>query len=130
MKANVAALAGAAARRRERAERALREALDTARAAGTPVTIAGLAASAGVSTDFIYRHREFRPQAEALRRVRWSARVGGDATDAPGGSLVRRLSRELSEVRRKHYREIAELRRALEAAHGELLALRRRLDSD
>ena len=130
MKANVAALAGAAARRRERAERAVREALDAARTAGTPVTIAGIAASAGVSADFIYRHPEIRPEAEALRRAGRTAPAGGDTSDASGGSLVRRLSQELTEIRRKHREEVTELRRALEAAHGELLALRRRLGRD
>jgi hypothetical protein len=46
---------------------------------------------------------------------------------AADSTLVRRLSQQLADTRRRHREEIAELRRALEAAHGELLILRRQL---
>jgi hypothetical protein len=52
------ALAEATQRRRENAENAVKRALRESRKARTPVTVTGIAAAAGVSTDFIYRHRE------------------------------------------------------------------------
>jgi hypothetical protein len=53
----------------------------------------------------------------------------GDHPDAEAAAstLVRRLSQQLADTRRRHREEVAELRRALEAAQGELLLLRRRL---
>jgi hypothetical protein len=124
------ALAEATQRRRENAENAVKRALGESRKARTPVTVTGIAAAAGVSTDFIYRHRELRPQVEALRRAHpASAAAAADASEmaAADSTLVRRLSQQLADTRRRHREEIAELRRALEAAHGELLILRRQL---
>jgi hypothetical protein len=126
MNASLAALAGAARRRRERAEHAVRKALETAQAARTPITVTEIATAAGVSTDFIYRHQELRPQVEALRRARQSP-ARKDAPDLSDSTLVRRLTQQLTDVRREHREEVSELRRALEAAQGELLALRRQL---
>ena len=42
-------------------------------------------------------------------------------------SVVRTLTAQLTELKRRHHEEVATLRRALEAAHGENLELRRRL---
>jgi hypothetical protein len=125
------ALVGAARRRTENAEKAVQKALRQARKDGTPITVKGLAAAAGVSTDFIYRHPDLRNQVEALRRARRAgapvAVSSGPDVDAASSTLVRRLSQELADSRRKHREEVAELRRALEVAHGELLVLRRQL---
>jgi len=68
-----------------------------------------------------------------LARHRSSAdqnNVGADAgehpdADAASSTLVRRLSQQLADARRQHREEVGELQRALEAAHGELLVLRR-----
>ncbi len=131
MNRNTQALTEATRRRHETAEKAVQRALREVRKSRTPITVNGIAAAAGVSTDFIYRHRELRPEVEALRRARSSpsAPAVGDHpdTDAAESTLVRRLSQQLSDVRRKHHEELAELRCALEAAHGELLVLRRQL---
>jgi hypothetical protein len=126
------ALADAAHRRTENAETAVRKALCQARKDGSSITVKGLAAAAGVSTDFIYRHPELRGQVEALRRPRRSA-APVDATsdpdvDAASSTLIRRLSQQLADTRRKHREEVAELRQALAVAHGELLNLRRQLN--
>ncbi|WET81615.1 DUF6262 family protein [Amycolatopsis sp. QT-25] len=132
MSRSIAALADATRRRRETAEKAVQAALREARKGQTPVTVAGIAAAAGVSTDFIYRHPDLRPQVEVLRRAR-SSRMTAHAGDHPdaeaaASTLVRRLSQQLADTRRRHREEVAELRRAQEAAHqGELLLLRRRL---
>jgi uncharacterized protein DUF6262 len=112
----------AARRRRGQAEEAVISALRDARKTNTPITFTGLAAAAGVSRDFIYRHPELRAQVEALRHAR------DTSTDAAERTLVGRLSQQLIELRRRHRRETIELQRALAMAQGELLYLRRRLD--
>jgi hypothetical protein len=131
MNRSTQALAEATHRRRENAENSVKRALREARKTQAPVTVTSIAAAAGVSTDFIYRHRELRPQVEALRRARPSSFVAASADDpdiaAADSTLVRRLSQQLAEVRRQRREEIAELHRALEEAQGELLLLRRRL---
>jgi hypothetical protein len=43
---------------------------------------------------------------------------------------VRRLSQQLADARHAHGEEVAELRKTLEEAHGELLVLRRRSGID
>jgi hypothetical protein len=127
----VQALADATLRRRQQAEEAVTKALRKARAGTGPVTIAGIAAAAGVSSDFIYRHRTLRPQVEALRQARATARTSSPAIDpdasAAESTLVRRLTHQLAQARREHREQVTELRTALEAAHGELLLLRRQL---
>ncbi|WP_327118843.1 hypothetical protein OHB12_11605 [Nocardia sp. NBC_01730] len=124
-------LADATRQRTYRAEKAVEKALAQARNTGGPVTIAGIAASAGVSSDFIYRHPTLRPRVEALRRANSPARTGVDIpadAHAAESTLVRRLTHQLATVRRQHQQQVAELRAALEAAHGELLLLRRSRD--
>lgn len=127
---NVEVLAAATRRRRESAEKAVQKALREARKTTGPITIAGIATAAGVSTDFIYRHSVLRPEVEALRRARSDASAGQAShpdIDAAASTLVRRLTQQLATTRQRHREQVAELRTALEAAHGELLQLRRQL---
>ena len=132
MSRSTEALVDAARRRTEDAEKAVHKALRQARKDGTPITVKGLAAAAGVSTDFIYRHPDLRNQVEALRQARRAGAPAATSTvpdvDAASSTLVRRLSQELADSRRKHREEVAELRHALAVAHGELLILRRQLN--
>lgn len=131
MNRSTQALKDAARRRRQRAEIAVSRALREARKTNASITFTGLATAAGVSTDFIYRHPRLRAEVEALRRVRSQASLRAvivDDVDAAENTLVRRLSQQLADVRRKHREQTAELQNALAAAHGELLQLRRRLD--
>jgi hypothetical protein len=131
MRRSVDALAKATAQRRKHAETAVEKALKQARASQEPVSVASIARAAGVSTDFIYRHPTLRPQAEALRRARRSALDGGAGHDpdieAAASNLVRRLTQQLATERRAHREDTAQFQAALAAAHGELLALRRKL---
>ncbi|GLY86083.1 DUF6262 family protein [Actinoallomurus iriomotensis] len=127
----VEVLHAATRRRRENAEKAVQKAIREAHKTSAPITITAIAAAARVSTDFIYRHLVLRPQVEALRRSRRTA--GPEPADHPDAeaaesTLVRRLTQQLATERRKHREEAAELRAALEAAHGELLILRRRAE--
>jgi Family of unknown function (DUF6262) len=130
MSRSIEALHQATRRRRETAEKAVNAALREARKADVPITFTRLAATAGVSTDFIYRHPALRAQVEALRRIRngpGAATQRSADTDAAESTVVRRLSQELVDLRCKHHEEVARLPKALASAHGELLQLRRGL---
>lgn len=132
MNRSVEALTIAARRRRERAESAVEKALKDARKTRNPVSVTSIARAAGVSTDFIYRRPVLRPQVEALRRARRDAAPDDThpcATETAASTLVGRLAQQLPTERRKHREDVAQLQAALAAAHGELLALRRQLQS-
>jgi hypothetical protein len=119
-KATAARTAAAAAR----AENALLAMINE----GEQVTFRSLAARAGVSLDFLYRNTGIRSRIEQHRTAR-PARPG--PAGHPGGehasSVVRTLTAQLADLKRRHREETAELRQALEQAHGENLLLRRRL---
>jgi hypothetical protein len=98
---------------------------------GEQVTFRGLAARAGVSLDFLYRNAGIRSRIEQHRTAR-PARP--EPAGEPGGehasSVVRTLTAQLADLKRRHRAETAELRQALEQAHGENLLLRRRPGAD
>ncbi|MGO9385434.1 MAG: DUF6262 family protein [Mycobacterium sp.] len=83
MSRSIEALQQATRRRHETAEKAVTAALREARKANVPITFTRLAATAGVSTDFIYRHPALRAQVEALRRVRNAPRKQTHRTTRP-----------------------------------------------
>ncbi len=96
---------------------------------GQPITFRGLAQTAGVSLDFLYHHDDIRQRVEHLRAQQQTPSnrpVRISDPDHPS-SVVRTLTAQLAELKRRHHREIQELQQALEAAHGENLQLRRRL---
>jgi hypothetical protein len=96
--------------------------------AGEPVTFRGLAARAGVSPDFLYRNDGIRQRIEHHRTARPGQRPEPAplAQDHPS-SVVRTLTTQLADLKRRHREETTALRQALEQAHGENLILRRRL---
>jgi hypothetical protein len=129
MRGNPDNLRQAAARKsaaaRTRAEHGLHEMLRT----GQPITFRGLAQTAGVSLDFLYRTPPIRTRVEQLRSQQQAtppAPAEPVDPDQPS-SVIRTLTAQLTELRRRHRDEVSTLRQALEAAHGENLQLRRRL---
>ena len=95
---------------------------------GEQVTFRGLAARAVVSLDFLYRNAGIRSRIEQHRTVRPSRpEPAGDPGGEHASSVVRTLTAQLADLKRRHREETAELRRGLEQAHGENLLLRRRL---
>jgi hypothetical protein len=96
---------------------------------GDPITFRGLAQTAGVSLDFLYRTGEIRSRVEQLRGRQQAAHPAPAHAPDPDqpGSVIRTLTAQLAELKRRHHDEISTLRQALEAAHGENLELRRRL---
>ena len=129
MRGNPDNLRQAAARKsaaaRTRAEHGLHEMLRT----GQPITFRGLAQTAGVSLDFLYRTPPIRTRVEQLRSQQQATPPtppGPVDPDQPS-SVIRTLTAQLTALRRRHRDEVSTLRQALEAAHGENLQLRRRL---
>ncbi len=108
-----------------RAEQGLRQMLRQ----GDPVTFRGLAQAAGVSLDFLYRHPDLRRRVEQLRdqqRTAPAPSLDKPDPDQPS-SVIRTLTSQLTDLKRRHREETAQLRQALEAAQGEIIDLRRRL---
>lgn len=129
MRGNPDNLRRAAARKsaaaQARAEQGLREMLRR----GEPITFRGLAAVAGVSLDFLYRTSDIRRRVEQLRDQQQASLPAAATRAEPEQpvSVVRTLTAQLAELKRRHRDEIRALNQALEAAHGENLELRRRL---
>jgi Family of unknown function (DUF6262) len=115
------AAAGRTAAAITRAEAALDQMLRT----GQPVTFRGLAAAAPVSLDFLYRCAAIRQRIEQAR-AQPHARPAHSGPGQPA-SVIAALTGELAELKRRRREQVAELERALRAAHGENLILRRRL---
>lgn len=118
----------AAARTAEAAARA-ENALAAMIKAGKPVTFRGLAAKSGVSLDFLYRNDGIRRRVEHQRaaRPRREEPAGSREQQDQPSSIVRTLTAQLADLKRRHREETAALRQALEQAHGENLILRRQL---
>jgi len=109
---------------RTRADAALREMIRRQQ----PITFRGLAHTASVSLDFLYRHADLRRRVEQLRAQQGQAKrpTPVAAPDEPS-NVVRALTTQISELKRQHRAEIDALNQALQAAHGENLTLRRQL---
>jgi hypothetical protein len=124
---NPANLQKAAAARTAAAAARAEAALDGMLRAGQPVTFRGLAAAAPVSLDFLYRNAPIRQRIEQARAHSHATPIPRPAHGEPPGSVIAALTGELTQLRRRHREQIAELKAALQAAHGENLMLRRRL---
>ena len=120
MRGNPDNLRRAAARKsaaaQARAEHGLREMIR----ANEQITLRGLAQTAGVSLDFLYRCAPIRQRVEHLRAQQQNTPPPEATTtheDAPS-SVVRTLTSQLSALKQRHGDEVHQ---------GEILELRRRL---
>jgi hypothetical protein len=104
-----------------RAEAGLRKLIKT----DAQINFRAVAQTAGVSVDFLYRHRELRDRIEHLRSRQQAKPPSPPAkNDQPGDTnttVVSALTAKLRQARS----EVADLKAQLAVAHGELLALRR-----
>ncbi|MGW2426183.1 DUF6262 family protein [Streptomyces sp. NPDC001709] len=126
IRGNPANLRQAAARKspaaQARAEKGLREMIRR----GQPIIFRGLAQTADVSLDFLYRCTEIRRRVEQLRSQQRN-HPPRPATQPPGDSpsrVVRTLTAQLAELKRRHRDEVRALWQALEATQSENLELR------
>jgi Family of unknown function (DUF6262) len=95
---------------------------------GKPVNFRAVARLADCSPDFLYRTPALRARIEQLRcqpRRATASEIRTPPTESPS-MVIRELAAQLTDVKRRHHHEVAELETALAAAHGELLELRRR----
>jgi hypothetical protein len=95
---------------------------------GERITFRAVARTAGCSIDFVYGNRDIRARIEHLRAQQQGSppdRAPTDDTRLSDSSIVRTLTAQLAELKRRHHREVTELRAALAAAQGEILTLRR-----
>ncbi|GAB3855091.1 hypothetical protein GCM10028801_10250 [Nocardioides maradonensis] len=123
----------AAADRSKAAEDRVRSALTTMGRTAVPISFAAVAREAGVSTDFLYRHPQFRRAITEMRQANKGTRRGPTtdtvlAEDDSSGGTVRALAALLREMKARHRDEVARLNNALAAAHGDNLLLRRRIE--
>lgn len=125
---NTAALLAAAQRKSEAARARADAGIRALIKAHEPITFEAVAEAAHVSKDFLYRTPELRDRITSLR-ARTATQRAARPVEAvlvdSQSSVVRTLTAKLTEERAQHRTEIAELQRALQAAHGELLQLRR-----
>jgi hypothetical protein len=125
-------LRAAAQRKHQAATERAQTALDALITAGEPITFRGLAKTAGVSIDFLYRS-PLRARVEQMRadqqRVPPARSQPEPARDEPPSksNVVRALTAQITELKQRHRAETEQLRAALAAAHGENLELRRQL---
>ena len=125
-------LRAAAQRKRDAATQRAETALGTLIKTGEPITFRGLARTAGVSIDFLYRS-PLRARVEQLRADQQRTPLGRagrqpeTAPPASQSSVVRTLTGQLADLKRHHRAEITRLETALAAAQGENLQLRRQL---
>ena len=92
------------------------------------ITFRGVAHAARCSIDFLYNSADLRPRIEHLRGQQQgmlpTSRQG--VVEPPTeSSIVRTLTAQLNELKQRHHRETQELKAALAAAQGEILALKR-----
>lgn len=99
---------------RERAQQGLERLLE----AHEPVTFRAVARTGQVSIDFLYREPELRARIAALRATKHAPEP--EATPSRS-TVVHALTQQLRELRTEN----ADLRRRLEAAHGEIVRLKR-----
>jgi len=126
-------LRAAAQRKHQAATERAQTALDALITAGEPITFRGLAKRAGVSIDFLYRS-PLRARVEQVRAHQQGTPPAGAQPDAerdkppPSQSnVIRALTAQIAELKRRHRVETEHLQAALAAAHGENLELRRQL---
>ncbi|MDT5356810.1 MAG: hypothetical protein QOJ56_5342 [Mycobacterium sp.] len=125
-------LRDAAQRRHEETTERATAALASLSAAGKAITFASVAREADVSTDFLYRQPQLRQRINQMRTSNGqlaTTAATDDGTVANASAPVRALSAQLKELRRRHRKEVIDLKEALAVAHGENLALRRKLVS-
>ncbi len=131
MRGNPDNLRQAAARKSAAAQARAEQGLHEIIRRNEPITFRGLAQTAGVSLDFLYRCTPIRQRVEQLRAQQQNTPPppppATPTQDETPSSVVRTLTAQLTELKRRHRDEISALKQALEAAHGENLELRRRL---
>jgi hypothetical protein len=125
MRGNPSNLRRAAAAKSAAAQARAEDGLAQMRRRGDPITFRGLAQAAGVSLDLLYRTSEIRSRVEQLRATqRAPATMLSPAPDPDQpSSVIRTLTAQLTELKRRHHDEISTLRQALDDLIAQLVIL-------
>jgi Family of unknown function (DUF6262) len=121
-------LRAAARRKSENATRRADQAIRQLIKDGQPITFRGVAHAAGCSIDVLYSSNDLRPRIEHLRAQQQGTPPAARQVESQPpseSSIVRTLTAQLNELKQRHHRETQELKAALAAAQGEILALKR-----
>jgi len=120
----------AAQRKTDAAERRVDDAIRQLVRAGEAINFRSVQRASGCSISYLYGKPEVRRRIEKLRDAQHTAQPQREQPPHEGtSSVVRTLTHQLNELRSRHQHETQELRDALAAAQGEILALRRQLGS-
>lgn len=125
-------LRAAAAAKHEAALRRAENGLSQLIKNGEEITFRAVARAGRVSLDFLYAEPGLRSRIEHLRAKRLEARPLTTPPQTAGveeGNVLRTLRFELGSERARRQAEVRELNAKLAAAHGEILRLRRMLES-
>ena len=118
-------LRAAAGAKRDAAIRRAEDGIRKLAKAGSAINFRSVAAASSVSVNFLYTNADLRSRIEHLRQQQEKGSARSTPTDDTQSAVIRSLTIKLATERREHQAEVAELKKALAAAHGELLALRR-----
>ncbi|GAA1653856.1 DUF6262 family protein [Actinoplanes couchii] len=94
---------------------------------GDQVTFQAVQREAGVSQNFLYKNPDLRARIEHQRQTQRPTPRPVPAAVNTENNIVTALTAEVTRLKKQHRQEVTELRKALEQAHGENLALRREL---
>jgi hypothetical protein len=94
---------------------------------GEAVTFQAVQREANVSQNFLYTNAGLRARIEHQRQIH-RPQVNTQSTPDGESNIVMALTAQVARLKKTHRQEVAELRRALEEAHGENLSLRRELE--
>lgn len=97
---------------------------------GQHVTFRGVHRHSGLSLDFLYTNLRVRSRIETVRDTQprpATAPADAAGADTSDGTVIRVLTNQLQEARRRYRDDTDELRRQLAVATGEILVLRERV---
>jgi vacuolar-type H+-ATPase subunit I/STV1 len=121
-----AVLTAAAKAKSQAKTSAAEQAIRTLVKRGEPVTFQAVGREADVSHAFLYAHQDLRRRIEHLRAQARPVPPPHQRTETPD-TVVLALTAQIDQLKKQHRQQVAELRAALEQAHGENLNLRREL---
>jgi hypothetical protein len=111
-------LARAGAKRSLDAEQRVRSALRELDREGASISFAAVAKRAGVSRHFLYNHRDFRSEIEALRHAQGEFPSRLPVRERASDSSVRARLRAALDDNQRQRQELSRLREELAIAHG------------
>ena len=118
MAGNVANLHAATARKRQAVTQRAEYALAEMEATRAPITFRSVARAASCSPDFLYRTPALAERIRELRAAGQGWPPDPEQASESPSATVRALAAQITDLKRRHREELAQLRAELAAAHG------------